>query len=117
MLSQGIIHIRPYQVSQLETDLRNGCVDTYVAQTHGPEFAQNEQLILDLLLSDPHVLLQFDLYSGTLCVPECKLKKVLWHHCDHFIFWSEDEKIASEYGLVLDEPIQASIVFPFLIQK
>lgn len=117
MLNKEIIYIRPHQIYQLEQDLRSGRVDPFVAQTHGEEFSQKEQQILDLLLSDPCVLLQFDVYSGTLCVPECKQRERLWHRCDNFLVWSEDEAIAERHRLPLDEPIPASIVFPFLIRK
>lgn len=84
---------------------------------HGEAFAANEQRILDLLLSDPGVLLQFDIYTGDLCVPGCQERERKWHRCDHIYVSKADAAIAQQLYLPLDVPILASVIFPFLAHK
>ena len=117
MSSPEIIYLRPHQTYQLARDLQTGTVDSDVARTHGQVFVENEQRILDLLLFDSNVLLQFEFSPGSLWVPECEERLRKWHHCKEEHVQFGDEWQAKIQHLPIGYPISASIVFPFLIRK
>lgn len=106
-----VIKLRAHQVIPTRNRLKEGNEPEDVIDFEGYEVALNTQEVLNGVKNNPDLLIEITDQTSYICSPRCKIRPILWHHCQGDASNKYESEEASKLGLKIGDKIPARELF------